>query len=65
MQGSTEEYTNTCKRTNMAAMEAMLDEHPKIEEQAITSSKTSLEEIKEIVLDIDFYTSNIIRTIQE
>jgi len=54
MQGSTEEYTNTCKRTNMAATEAMLDEHPTIEEQAITSSKTSLEEIKEIVLDIDF-----------
>jgi len=58
VQGSTEEYTDTCKRANMAAMP---DDDPTIEEQAITSSKTSPEEIKEIVLDINFYTSNIMQ----
>ena len=57
--GSTEEDTNISKRANMAAAEDMLDQELTTEEPAITATETSLEELKEMLVDIQINISNI------
>ena len=57
--GSTEEDTNISKRGNMAATEDMQDQELTTEEPAITATKTSLEELKEMLVDIQINISNI------
>ena len=57
--GSTEEDTNISKRANMAATEDMQDQELTTEEPAITATETSLEELKEMLVDIQINISNI------
>ena len=57
--GSTEEDTNISKRANMAATEDMQDQQLTTEEPAITATETSLEELKEMLVDIQINISNI------
>jgi len=62
--GSAEEDPNTCKPTNMAATEDMQDQEPTTEEPAITATestatKTNLEELKEMLVDIQINIPNI------
>ena len=58
--GSTEEDANTCKRVNMAATEDRQDQEPTTEEPAITATETSLEELKEMLVDIQTNISDIL-----
>jgi hypothetical protein len=58
--GSTEEDTNTSKRANMAATDDMPDQEATTEEPAITASETSLEELKEMLVDIQINISNLV-----
>ena len=44
----------------MAAMEDRQDQKPKTEEPAITATETSLEELKEMLIDIQTNISNIL-----
>ena len=63
--GSTEEAPNTSKRANMAASEDMQDhqelttEEPAITEIESTATETSLEELKEMLVDIQINIANI------
>ena len=62
--GSTEEGPNTCKRANMAATEEIQDQESTTEEPAITATEitateTSLEELKEMLVDIQINIANI------
>ena len=64
--GSTEEDPNTCKRANMAATEDIQDqefttEEPAITATEITATETSLEELKEMLVDIQINIANIFR----
>ena len=65
--GSTEEDPNTSKRANMAASEDKQDhqelttEEPAIIEIESTASETSLEELKEMLVDIQINIANIFR----
>ena len=64
--GSTEDDPNICKRANMAASEDMQDKESMIEEPAITdtegtATETSLEELKELLVDIQINIANIFR----
>ena len=64
--GSTEDDPNICKRANMAASEDMQDKESTIEEPAITdiegtATETSLEELKELSVDIQINIANIFR----
>ena len=62
--GSTKEDPNTCKRANMAAREDIQDqeyttEKPAITDTEITAIETSLEELKEMLVDIQINIANI------
>ena len=63
--GSTEEDPNTSKRATMAASEDMQDhqelttEEPAITEIESTASETSLEDLKEMLVDIQINIANI------
>ena len=57
--GSTEEDTNISKRANMAATEDMQDQEQTTEKPAITATETSLEDLKEMLVDIQINISNI------
>ena len=64
--GSTEEDPNACKRANMAATEDLQDqesttEEPLITDTEITATETSLEELKEMLVDIQINIANIFR----
>ena len=58
--GSTKEDANTCKRVNMTATEDRQDQEPTTEEPAITATETSLEELKEMLVDIQTNISDIL-----
>ena len=63
--GSTEEDPSICKRANMAATEDTMDppvqttEDPTITAAEITATETSLEELKEMLVDIQINIGNI------
>ena len=64
--GSTEDDPNICKRANMAASEDMQDKESTTEEPPIidienTATETSLEELKELLVDIQINIANIFR----
>ena len=64
--GSTEEDPNICKRVNMAATEDTMDQEPATEDPTITAAEitateASLEELKEMLVDIQINIANIFR----
>ena len=64
--GSTEDDPNICKRANMAASEDIQDKKSTTEEPPIidienTATETSLEELKELLVDIQINIANIFR----
>ena len=64
--GSTEENPNTCKLANMVATEDTMDQEPTAEDPTITATEitateTSLEELKEMLVDIQIIIAYIFR----
>jgi len=64
--GSTEENPNTCKLANMAATEDTMDQEPTTKDPTITATEitateTSLEELKEMLVDIQINIAYIFR----